>query len=215
MEGKRFGKWTVLNFIQIDKPGKHYECKCECGNIGVISGVTLRAKRSTQCMPCMYEERDNPSGMIGKKFGSWTVLKWIETKNRLHRYQTQCECGSLGTHYGSDLRRSRQKGKQCKSCGDKQASITNTIHGRHRDPIYKTWASMIYRCTNPNATHYYRYGGRGIKVCDEWRSFVKFLEDMGEVPEGLTLDRIDNNGDYSKKNCRWITHKENCNNRYY
>ena len=215
MEGKRFGKWTVLNFIQIDKPGKHYECMCECSNIGVIPGTTLRAGRSTQCLQCMFIERDRPDDIIGKKFGSWTVLKWVDTKNRLHRYETQCECGAIGTHYGSDLRRSRQKGKQCRACGDKQGSITNTRHGMHKTKIYGVWKAMIQRCSNPNATHYDRYGGRGIKVCDEWKDFAIFFKDMGEPPLGLTLDRIDNNWDYSKKNCRWITHKENCNNRYY
>lgn len=215
MEGNKFGKWTVLEFKQIDKPGRHYECICKCGNIGVIPATTLRAGRSTQCLQCMYYERDKPSEMIGRKFGKWTVIKWHDVKNRLHRFETKCECGAEGIHYGSDLKRRRWKGKQCRKCGDKQGSITNTKHGMHQSKTYGIWRAMIQRCTNPNTTHYNRYGGRGIKVCDRWRKFENFFDDMAVKPPGLTLDRIDNNGDYCKENCRWVTHKENCNNRYY
>ena len=74
---------------------------------------------------------------------------------------------------------------------------------------------MKQRCYNPNYDYYSAYGGRGIKVCDEWKNdFTQFYKDMGDVPfKGAELDRIDNDDDYKPSNCRWVTHKDNTNNR--
>jgi len=92
------------------------------------------------------------------------------------------------------------------------------IHGHTRkrvmSPTYQTWRGMIQRTTNPKAANFPRFGGKGIKVCARWRkSFLHFLEDMGDRPRGMTLDRRDTRKNYCKSNCRWATHHQQMLNR--
>ncbi len=97
-------------------------------------------------------------------------------------------------------------------------SNPNYRHG-HRSkygktsPTYQSWQNMKTRCLNPNYPRFKNWGGRGIRVCERWMDFENFLADMGEKPEGLTLDRIDNDGDYEPGNCRWATRKQQVQNR--
>ena len=81
-------------------------------------------------------------------------------------------------------------------------------------PLYRRWAAMRSRCNNPNSQDWSDYGGRGIKVCAEWATFERFLSDMGDTyKEGLQLNRVDNNGDYTPTNCNWVTPSANQKNR--
>jgi hypothetical protein len=83
----------------------------------------------------------------------------------------------------------------------------------HASTEYVIWASMLQRCENPKSTNYRLYGGRGIKVCRRWHKFENFYADMGSRPRGLTIDRKDNDGNYTKANCRWATRKDQAQNR--
>lgn len=144
--------------------------------------------------------------MIGSKFGKLTLLKQIKHDNNNHdtRYECKCDCGRIIVVRRYCL--TRKRFTQCRSCA-------RTIHGLHDSETYSIWQTMIQRVSNPNNTAFKYYGGRGISVCSRWLNFKNFLEDMGLRPERLELDRIDPNGDYTKNNCRWVTHKENMNNR--
>lgn len=154
--------------------------------------------------------------MIGERFGLLMVTgRAMNSAAGKRRWNCSCACGSATTVVGGDLR----AGKQV-SCGCKRRRVLATsalAHGSARrsgrSPTYRTWADMVKRCTNPRSWAWKYYGGRGITVCARWLDFANFLADMGERPAGLTLDRINNDGNYEPGNGRWATRLEQRHNR--
>ena len=142
--------------------------------------------------------------LTGKRFGLLTVIERTPDSPKNPKWLCVCDCGKESVVWGGNLRRGLTK-----SCGCAQALPR---HGMARTAIYKAWHGMLQRCDNPSHGAYKHYGGRGISVCHRWRDFSNFIEDMGVRPDGLELDRIDNDGNYCKENCRWVTHKVNCQN---
>ncbi|HXB11347.1 MAG TPA: hypothetical protein VNZ45_05130 [Bacteroidia bacterium] len=210
MIGNKMGKWLVLREVKVPQARtarfKHFECQCECGTIKTVRADGLRNGRSSQCRECSEKERFiDTESYIGKQFGKLKVISVAENhKNGQRRLLCECECGEQKI-----ITASRLKIRKPQSC-----HLCNVVkHGYENTPTYDTWRCMRARCTRETNDNYMNYGGRGIKVCDRWNDFNNFLEDMGERPPGLQLDRIDNDGNYEPGNCRWVTPKENSNNR--
>lgn len=151
--------------------------------------------------------------LSGRTFGHWTVLRKAEcTHSRKSSFVCRCVCGTEKEINGFSL-----------SCGDTQScgcqkgaliSASKSVHGLSETSEYSIWKGMVNRCTNPKNRSYRRYGGREISVCDRWlNDFTLFLQDMGKRPDGMTLDRKENDGHYCLKNCRWVNRHTQQNNR--
>lgn len=161
--------------------------------------------------------------LTGKTFGSLVVQKrdgYTQNGKKI-KWLCLCDpalggCGQTSTPTSSDLNSGHSQ-----SCGCVSNEIFRLKHGAKQNNVtsktYSAWISMKQRCQNPKNRDYSLYGGRGISICNRWlepdgQGFLNFLADLGEVPKGLTLDRINSNGHYEPGNCRWINQAEQCRN---
>lgn len=154
------------------------------------------------------------------RFGRLIALEPTERRasDRSVIWRCRCECGNASLVSSMHLRRGTTT-----SCGcyrlERMTGCGRDGLCRHKGthPLYKTWDNMLQRCRNPNHPQHKDYGGRGIAVCDRWQGpdgFVNFAADMGDKPSpSLTLDRMNNDGNYEPDNCRWATYKQQANNR--
>jgi len=135
----------------------------------------------------------------------WTILR--PDSDRPRYVIAICDlCGTEKSVFKSSITTG-----QSKSCGCSR--VGNLVHGMSKTRTHHSWTGLRQRCNDPNHNRYHRYGGRGITYPPHWDTFEGFYEDMGECPEGYSIDRIDNDGDYSKDNCKWSSAKEQARNR--
>lgn len=158
----------------------------------------------------------------GRRYGRLVATRYAGSLNRKSRWECLCDCGTTVTVIGSNLQRGTTT-----SCGcyKREATIKReTTHGHSGTSTYNSWCSMIQRCNDPLNAAYHHYGGRGITVCQGWMLVSNFIRDMGERPQGRSIDRIDNNKGYwcgkceecvqfgRSLNCRWATQAEQMSN---
>lgn len=149
--------------------------------------------------------RSDVKDISGQRFGRLVAVSIAS--RRPVKWVCRCDCGNVTRAIGANLRAGRVR-----SCG----CIVREGRGNHRTNrtgTYVSWERMIARCCNPNCPEYKHYGARGVVVIPRWNDFAKFLLDMGERPEGMSLDRIDPYGNYTPDNCRWATTKQQARNK--
>lgn len=178
---------------------------------------TRRGCRGPQSLllrhPEEHSSQKDEDGVIGRRFGRWTVLESAGSvryaRSTAKMWLCKCACGKTKIIPSGNLTGGKSRG--CRSCHARDSNIT---HGKSCTQLYKTWTDMIGRCENTHRKCWPDYGGRGIKVCKRWRNtFLAFLADVGERSSPLhSIDRINNDGNYEPGNVRWATKAQQANN---
>lgn len=213
LSGKVFGRLLVLSLSRTDKIA-YWDCQCECGNKKVVAGVKL-TRGDTRSCGCLHKEvtsLNSRKDLTGNVFGRLTVLGYHHTDKKVAYWSCLCSCGNEVVVRGSSLRNGMTK-----SCGcyrTDATKISNSTHGLTNHPLHTIWAGMKQRCYDTNCESYRHWGGRGISVCVEWLDFIPFYEwsVANGYERGLSIDRINNDGNYEPSNCRFTTRKVQGNN---
>lgn len=214
--GEIFGRYVLIERDFSQKHPVKWFCKCGCGNIKSVQVQNLKSGSIVSC-GCFHKEKSSKIhknrtliDLSGQKFNRLFVIERNLNKKHPVEWFCKCDCGNITSVQSHGL-----KSGTSKSCGCfKKESMSKIAikHDKSLSSIYKIWTSAKGRCLNPKNKSYHRYGARGITISKDWMNFDNFYRDMGDHPEGFSLDRIDNDKGYSKENCRWATPKEQSSN---